>query len=155
MRRFWGWFKTHADVIQAIAAIAGVIGLAITVWQLVDTTRTLRAANTYEIQRDAREIIDKIRERGHIAKLIDGTLPETDRDDAATDAWKMFNFYLAVFRQAKAGGVSADFKNAFEHDFCQTISLSPLSQIWDELRRRNQLSSAHDEMRAEWCDETE
>jgi hypothetical protein len=149
------WLRDNSNEIVAatsvLGVLVGIIGFAFTVWQLRTTTDTLRASNTYDIQRDARELAENIQDNGFIPKLVAGTLPAEERGKAHVDGWKMFNFYLAVYRQSQAGGVSPEFERAFIVDFCDTVQKPAIDDLWAEMIKAKRLSKYNTAMREQWC----
>jgi hypothetical protein len=63
----------------------------------------------------------------------------------------MQNFYLSVYRQSLARGLSDEFVSAFVIDFCDFQKQSFVSGAWEKMMAEGKLSSSHQEMRAEWC----
>src|SRR4051794_34916380 len=120
MKWFAGWLGRNADEISSFSAllglVIGILGFGLTIWQLHETNIALRSTNTYAIQHDARELFDQVNAKGSIAKLINGTANAEESAKAELDAWKMFNFYLSVFRQVDAQGVGEQFGTAFSKD---------------------------------------
>lgn len=149
------WLKDHSDAIQSAAAIVGVVvaivGFGLTIWQLVDTNAALRASNTYDIQRDARDLVDDIQENGLVQQFANGTLAEDKKEKAMFDVWRMYNFYLGVFRQVQAGGVSEGFAQSFGEDFCQRVRHPKFDEAWEEMAEQKRISAAHVKMREVWC----
>lgn len=149
------WIKTHNEAIVAVATVVSllisIIGFGFMIWQLRETTRTLQASNTYEIQRDARSLSNEIRSKGHIEDLRNGTLASDMAASAETDAWLMFNFYLAVFRQVEAGGVTSTFGATFGEDFCFFLENEQILGLWSTFIDQRRLSSSHQRMKEIWC----
>jgi hypothetical protein len=156
LQKVWGWLATYKDQIGSLAAIIGVmigfVGFTLTVWQIHETATALRAGNSYTIEDNARQLINQIENRGYVRKLISNTLPADQRTGADYDLWRMFNFYLAVYRQAKAGGVGREFKQDFRADFCGFLKWKAVSDEWDVFVKQNRLSDQNVAMRGAWCD---
>jgi hypothetical protein len=147
------WWNDNAGAMQAFAAIAGVIvaliGFCFALYQLSATTDALQASNAYTIQRDARQIAGEFLQS--VKKLESEQTSPDEYQQALVELWKMFNFYLAVYRQAQAGGIGSDFAESFSKDFCDTIKRQSVAAAWDELKKRNSLNDQHDKMRETWC----
>jgi predicted house-cleaning noncanonical NTP pyrophosphatase (MazG superfamily) len=149
------WIKTNADAIGAICAIGGLlvvlIGFPLTIYQLISTERTLRASNTYEIQKDARDIIEKIISDIDFRKFLKekeaGDLTEIFEDKI----WEMLNFYLSVYRQDMAGGVTSEFVISLKNDFCVFTSRPSVSSAWPEMEKSGKIGPAHVQMKDAWC----
>ncbi len=90
--------------------------------------------------------------RPNIEKLDTRTYSATEEPDVLADVWRMLNFYLSVYRQAKSGGLSRDFENAFGEDFCLFIGAQARSEAWDKLISSGKISKWHGKMREDWCD---
>jgi hypothetical protein len=155
MSKLWAFLRGHKDEIGAavglLGLVIGTLGFTMTWLQLSNTERTLRAANTYQVQKDGRELLDKIGDddtfRSYLASDGSGTMDRNTSDSL----WRVYNFYLSVYRQAKAGGLSDEFTESFRADFCQFVSRPAAKNGWEKLKSNNQLSPRHDRMRAEWC----
>lgn len=149
------WLKTNSEAIGSFAAIAGlivsVLGFGLTIWQLSETSEALRASNTYNIQKDARELINEVAARKNVVALIAGNASEDVRTAALDDIWKMLNFYLSVYRQAEAGGISSEISKSFGKDFCQFISRKNIPEAWDEMDKSIKIDQNHKTMKDKWC----
>jgi hypothetical protein len=147
------WLGENAGAVQAIAAVAGVgvavFGFYIAWCQLSATTNALQASNAYTIQRDARQIAGEFLKS--VKKLESEQTSPDEHQQALVELWKMFNFYLAVYRQAQAGGIGSNFAESFGKDFCDTIKRQSVAAAWDELKKRNSLNDQHIKMRETWC----
>lgn len=147
------WLKDNSDAVQAVAAVAGVvvaaIGFFVAYWQLSSTSAALKASNTYTIQHDARELAGQVQKS--VKALAAGSLSADEREAALVDLWKMFNFYLAVYRQDDVGGIGKKFAKSFRQDFCDTIKSPTIAAAWEELLARKSLGSDHIEMKETWC----
>src|SRR4051794_10321083 len=99
MAGLWKFLKDHHDQIGSTTALMGLVvgigGFFLTIQQLHSTAQALRAANTYQVQKDARELIDKVRaDERFRAAMQAGVLPQND-SAVLENLWKMFNFYVA------------------------------------------------------------
>jgi len=148
--------KKYSDEIGSAAAIfgvaVGVVGFWLTICQLKRTEETLRAANTYAVQQDARDIVDALISDEIFAAFVGGTGDPADKDRAIKKLWKMQNFYLSVYRQSKAGGLSESFTNSFRNDFCNFVVRPPVAAAWADMTAAGQLSKDNDSMRGDWCE---
>lgn len=149
------FLRTYSGEIASITSVLGVliglVGFSLTYWQLVKTERTLRASNTYEIQRDARDLVDKINADPKFSAYIKGAEDPDYLTKFENNAWQMFNFYLSVYRQATAGGVTVDFTEAFKKDFCGFVKLTRVGDAWKSMEESGRISDAHKTMEGEWC----
>ena len=148
--------KKHSAEIGSAAAIIGllvaILGFCITIWQLQETRRTLQASNAYEIQRDARALIDSIVAEGELQKLLKGEeLSAASKEKVKESLWQMNNFYLSIFRQGEAGGIPDDFVTSFSSDFCSFTNGKAINKLWDEMLKENAIGKSHMKMREGWC----
>jgi hypothetical protein len=148
--------KKHSEAIGAASSIFGLViavaGFWITIHQIIETKRTLQASNSYEIQRDARDLVDAILEGGELQRLISGEEISSDEKNRAKGSlWRMNNFYLSVFRQFKAGGVNEELTAAFSNDFCSFYSIEAVGKLWEEMISENKIGKSHLEMKRAWC----
>jgi hypothetical protein len=158
LRRLIVWLTTYKDPIGCAAAIGGVViglvGFGATIYQLRSTAAALRATNSYQIQKDARELVDKIQSDPSFAKIMQQGPNTNDPAQELTFSnglWKLANFYLSVDRQWKAGGISSGFYESYVQDFCGLLRNKYVSTEWDKMLSDGRLNSAERDMRAEWC----
>ena len=150
------WLVTYKDKITTGAAIATAVialgGFWLTITQLSNTAAALRAANSYQIQKDARELADKIRsDTGFRRALENGPSDKQDEVTFSDDIWKMANFYLSVFRLWKANGISADFYRSYGQYFCGLFGSKYIADEWGKMLASKQLNDAEREMKDKWC----
>jgi hypothetical protein len=144
-----------------IAIVVGIGGFVATVlqlsWardQLQRTEQTLRASNTYQVQKDARELLltRLVNDKELRSALASATLPSSEIQQEVRDKlWLMFNFYLSVYRQAQAGGLSEQFVTSFKQDFCEFLKKPVVEATWNKELLNGQLSSNYVDMRKTWC----
>ncbi|MER9416706.1 hypothetical protein NKI95_12100 [Mesorhizobium sp. M0306] len=150
------WLKKNTDQITSAAAIAGVlvagVGFWVTWYQLSETTAALKASNTYTIQNDGRELLDVVQGRGYVRDLLAGTLKPEDQTNAKFDIWKMLNFYLSVYRQSQADGITDEFRRAYVRDFCGFVALPGINAAWKEMIAEKSLNEQQINMREDWCE---
>jgi len=155
LRRLWRWLGTNSDEIGAVGAVVGVlvgiIGFGATWYQLSSTSTALRAANGYSIQKDAREMIDKLyADSDFIASLAAGQV-KGPPEAFEKNLWIMFNFYLSVYRQDVADGLSDNLAGAYARDFCKFLGNSLVATRWSEMEKEKKIGADHDAMRQKWC----
>jgi hypothetical protein len=134
----------------ALLALVACFGFLATIYQLRETTAALKASTAYEIQKDARELIQGLRSHPDFMALYQGGQPK-DRKQALLDVWLMINFHLSVFEQSQSGGLSADFSKAFAADFCGYLKRKPIAEAWDELVLGGEITEPQKKMRDVWC----
>jgi hypothetical protein len=134
----------------ALLALIACFGFLATIVQLRETTTALKASTAYEIQKDARELVEDLRSHPDFAALYEGAQPK-DRKQALLDVWLMINFHLSVFRQSEADGLSADFSKTFAADFCEFVMRKPIAEAWEELTLLGQITEPQKRMRSVWC----
>lgn len=140
--------QTITSVVSCLVAAAG---FAATFWQLSRTETTLRAANTYQVQKDGRELIEKIQSDDAVWPLLFGGNPTPLTPEAKATLWRMFNFQLGVYRQAKSRGLTTEYVASFKKDTCEFLAHPKIAASWDEMIRTGRLAEANTEMRGEWC----
>ena len=165
------WCSAHKDTISALGVVVAAvgflatsIGLGLTVVQLRTTRSALQAANAYQIQKDARELAGKLFDEkidatgAPLIKLTDYlgayTPDKFGRYDqsAAPKIAQIFNFYLAVYRQAKNSGVAPRFVAAFGHDFCILFKRPGVTHYWDtRIQSKDPPGVEVQEMKNAWC----
>lgn len=137
-------------VSTAAAVLVTLFGFWFTYHELQSGARALRAANTYQIQKDAREAVAQLRANSNFRALISGGTPK-DKTDAQEAVWLMLNFYLSVYRQDKSEGLTPDFAAAFSKDFCDFVARKPVGAVWDSMLKSSQIGAGHQAMKEEWC----
>ncbi|MFA1624615.1 hypothetical protein ACDY96_17855 [Rhizobium mongolense] len=151
----WKSWNDNSNGIAAVTAIVGLFVSAAGFWfgyhQLQETSRALQSSNSYSIQKDARDLNEKLQAAGSIDKLVSGQIAADDKVRAYHDLWTMFNFYLSVFRQQQADGVPDSFAKSFSDDFCGFVRNPPISAAWDEMVKRKLIGVPYINMRTQWC----
>jgi hypothetical protein len=151
------WLVTYKDKIGSAASIFGLLiglgGFWLTIAQLGRTAEALRATNSYQIQKDARELAEKIRADNVFRRALETGPPSDPRDQItfSDDIWKLSNFYLSVYRQSSAHGISEDFYKSFGQDFCGLFGNKYFSDEWNKMLSEKKLNEAERNMKAEWC----
>lgn len=165
------WCTDNKDTISAVGvAIAAVgfvattIALALTSCQIRESRVVLQSTNAYQIQKDARELVetlleqtialnktDSIKFKDYLASSSQDTIRKYEQE-AVHAIGQMFNFYLSVYRQSKNKGISPDFAKAFAADFCQVYKTPSVQNYWmGRVQSRNPPSKSLQEMRNDWC----
>lgn len=152
----WLWLRTNVDPVTSLAAIVGVavsiIGFGATIYQLSSTATALRATNTYQIQKDGRELDDVLqKDAAYLAVKQNKATPE-QQVAAEYSVWKSLNFYLSVFRQVDAGGVSSEFSDSLAKDFCDFVKVPAVDNAWKDMMKNNNIGEPHKVMREKWCE---
>lgn len=152
----------HYRNLKTIATLASALfiagGFAATWIQMSNATRVVQAANTYQIQKDSRELSDRVYTREYM-RILDSanssmtyvmTLEDAEscnksvkcfrcKKDQRCDildhlfrkgTWLMFNFYLSVYRQSKLEVIPPEIAEAFSIDFCKFLKNKPVKKIW-------------------------
>lgn len=150
--KFRNWLsQAHlANAIALSSAFIAALGFGAAWWQLSRTEQTLRAANTYQVQKDAREIIDKLIADGNFRSAINSGNPLSDQD-MADKVVLMLSFYKSVYRQAKSDGLTDEFVDAYKVDFCKFVRKPTIDAFWKKLETGNELLESEIAMRKEWC----
>jgi hypothetical protein len=107
----------------------GSSGSCFTIYQISSTNSTLQATNAYSIQKDARELAIALpKEAAFYDYVIRFDPNKTYSPELIADAnraiGRLINFYLSVFRQFQAGGISRNFAASFGRDFCDAVKSS-------------------------------
>ena len=149
----------HADLLRnnetvavytAIAALViGLGGFTLTLTQLANANRALKASNAYQIQRDARQLLELHLNDDTYKRTLFGQrqIDETFRNQI----WVNMNFYLSVFRQHRMGGLTDEFANSYKTDFCQFLRFPKVIKIWDCFVKEQKIAEPHEKMRTTWC----
>ena len=58
--------------------------------------------------------------------------------------WKLFNFYIAVYRQAKYGMLPEEFVKDYSRDFCLLWARKPIRMFWDAIMQGYQKSGVNE-----------
>src|SRR3954467_1752030 len=155
MRNLAQWLRTRKDEITAAAALLGVligvIGFGMTWHQLSLTTGTLQASNGYQIQKDARELIENLLAKPEFRNAVHDGITPANEQMALDNLWRMFNFYLSVYRQAEAGGLAKEFVASYKDDFCGFIKNKGAEEGWTKLKAAGRIAQPQETMRKRWC----
>lgn len=149
--------KKFSEEIGSLAAIIGVcvgiIGFGFTIFQIKSANNTLQATNAYQIQKDARELAAEVSRDEILLKALNGAkLNDAESNSLQKTIWKMNNFYLSVFRQSSARGISREFSSAFARDFCDFHKRKIIAESWVAMRNVGMVSQDHQNMKEIWCD---
>lgn len=155
MCALWAKLKSNSDQIGAASAIVGVLvgvaGFGFTYYQLSSATGVLQATNAYEIQKDARELVDGLASDADFVAALNTGPGQSDAAAFETKLWRMFSFYLSIYRQSTADGISKKFATSFADDFCGFIGKPVVAAEWDKMQQSGKLGDSHAEMRKAWC----
>lgn len=146
MRNPWTLLKENADPIGALATI---VGFALTVWQLNEAGTALRASNSYQIQKDSRDLIASLLDDREFRDYVDGKTPISTRSQEKL--WLMFSFYRSIFRQDEVGGLLDEYAQGIRDEFCGFLKNPPIKAGWDKLLSENRIGEGHVQMHATWC----
>jgi hypothetical protein len=149
-RRF---FSDYKDTISALAFIAGLIGLGVTISQIHNTNVTLQATNAYAIQKDARDLVSELQNDVAFREYVLENDPNKQYaastvTEAKRDVGRLLNFYLSVYRQYKAGGISSLLAESFGKDFCGVMKNPIITGYW---KANLETSPEHAELKHAWC----
>jgi hypothetical protein len=139
-----------ATCATVVGVVVSIFGFVFTYIGLKDASESLRAANTYSIQKDARYLMVELSLSKDFMLAI-GEGPGEDLNKGRKELWKAFNFYLSVYRQAQSGGITESFSRSISRDFCDLLGRAEVSQFWDELVQVKDLGDESVRMRQEWC----
>lgn len=152
------WLDHNADAITAFAAIAAtiiaLIGFGLTIAQLYQTQLALRAGNTYAIQKDGRELVGEIFGDGSFSAFLEKPnkrVTATARAAARRKMGLLANFYLSVFRQHKAGGITPSLYKSMGDDFASFLKNAIVREFFIERLRGGAYGDEHKEMVRAWC----
>jgi hypothetical protein len=148
-----GFFTEYKDTISGLSFAAGLIGLAFTAYQIHNTNLTLQATNAYAIQKDARELTSSLQDDDAFRDYILRHDPKKQYSqqiiaDAQRGLGRLMNFYLSVFRQYKAGGISSGLDESFAKDFCEIMRNPIVGEYWQKSLADN---AEHAGLKHAWC----
>ena len=159
---FLDWLHTNRDHITAISALVGVggaiiaiIALFLTYKQIRDAKRALQAGNTYEIQKEAREIIGRLYSNSDFNAHMFPEFgapppPQSVVRSAEAQLGFFFHFYLSVYRQAKAGGLTKTLISSMGKDFKGFFSNPKVQDYFESEKRRGTYDREFDQMVDFW-----
>lgn len=148
--------KSNLEVIQLLLSLAIVLIMASGFWltyvQLSRTEQTLRAANTYQVQKDVRALLNQVLTNDFRSDLY---RPNNDglSEESLDKLWLILNLYLSVYRQAIAEGLSSQFVESFRRDYCQFLRIPGVERGWEQLLEGGRIGDAHLGVRRAWCSE--
>lgn len=143
-----------ATVAATVGAVAAIIGIGFTAFQIRQAARALRASNTYQIQKDIRELIDRLKKDpdfNHIVRQGLAGAERSEREKFVDNLWSMLNLYVAIFRQHQSGGITREFSNRIGYDLKQFLSLPAVCEGWTHLEDSGRIGKIHEDMRKEWA----
>ena len=156
--------KDEISVLVSIASLLIVaLGFLATWKQAHRATEELQAANVYQIQKDARQLNSEVFTTSYrkvldlpgkttyfvlmdvpdktthfVLRGIDNRSPNVVvlDENFQEGTWKMFNFYIAVYRQAQYGMLPNEFARDYARDFCLLWTKVPAEMVWNNIIRR-------------------
>lgn len=145
------FFTDYKDTISGLAFVAGLIGLGFTIYQIHNTNETLQATNAYSIQKDARELVTALQNDKAFRQYVLENDPNASPAviaDAQRDIGRLLNFYLSVYRQYRASGISTLLAESFARDFCGVMKNPIIAEYW---KARLAESTELKELKNAWC----
>ncbi|HEY0331870.1 MAG TPA: hypothetical protein VGC77_22575 [Rhodopseudomonas sp.] len=136
---------------SVLGVLIGLVGFYLTFTQLTRTEQTLRASNTYQVQKDAREIISKIMGDAKFRATLRQSTVDPSDTEFVDKLWLMLNFYGSVFRQSRINGLSDEFVTSIQKDFCGFMRNKAVASGWSTLLANDQISETHKSMKTAWC----
>lgn len=155
------WFARNTGTVEAIAAVAGVGvsfgGFVLVICQLWQTQKALKAGNTYEIQRDARSMMPSVWDEDLQRFMREYTKPEQFETEQGKQAGrkiaKFIQFYLSVYRQYRARGITKALANSMARDFRSFFSHQAVKDYFERQRGDGAYTEEHAEMVNAWTGE--
>jgi hypothetical protein len=152
----WG-FNVIKNNIAVLGFAVAVFGFALTFNQFLNTVNTLQATNAYAIQKDARDLSLALENNpSYKDYVLEYNPAKTYADTVLYDAYRaigrFFNFYLSVFRQYEAGGISQKMADSFGRDFCGIMRSEKTQKTLTDYWNLNLASNPdYERMRHAWC----
>jgi hypothetical protein len=142
----WKLLKDNADPIMVLVTVAG---FGLTIWQLSAAGSALRASNSYEIQRDSRELIGSMLSDQEFRDYVGNNGPLTQK--SLDKLWLIFGFYRSIYRQQEVGGLLDEYANSIKDEFCGFVGGAPVDEGWKRLLSEKRIGDGHVQMRKTWC----
>lgn len=160
---FVAWAAVNRDDITTISALVGGVGIVVaiiallfTYFQLRGTKKALQAGNTYEIQRGAREIMARLYSdndfNAYVFDRNSDQVIETDRKirAALNQIGLVFHFYLSVYRQALARGVTKTLIHSMGKDFTLFLENAKVRSFYEAKRVAGVYDKEYEQMVVYW-----
>jgi hypothetical protein len=153
------WFKNNSDAVTGLtsfgALVIAIVGFGLTIHELRQAQIALKAGNMYTIQKDARELIQRMMENPSFFDFIRNHDPkkkytQKTKDEANRCLGVIFNFYLAVFRQYETKGISTAFAQSMGSDFLKFFSIGPVQAYYNRQREAKAYDDEHQRMVELW-----
>lgn len=146
MSRFWNFLQSHADGLMVIVTVLGFI---LTICQLREASTALKAGNSYEVQKDAREFLSEILKDTAFRDVLASKAPHDAH--SLENLWLMLNFWRSIHRQETAGGLLDEYVNSVHDDFCDFMKRQAVEEGWNKLLADKRIGEGHVQMRKAWC----
>lgn len=151
------FIERHKDSISSAAAICSIIvaivGFGLTIWQINKATRQLQSSNEYNIRKDLRELVQKVR-----TEYISTTCLKNGATCSIEDKRKndfgiglIFNLHHSIYLQSEAHGISKKFRFQMAKDFCSWFKLPAANELWNAQVEQGNYDSDRVRMKKEWC----
>jgi len=131
----WGFLGSNESAITAIAGIATAVGVLLAAISLKSSERQVEATTVYNIQKDARDLLEKIRNDPEVFDYL-RSYNETNSyssnvvQKAQTDVVLIIQFYSSVYNQHRDGILSDKFWQPFSEEMCDFIRSPVVAKFW-------------------------
>lgn len=146
------WLAKNKNPLQAAAAIAATLSLAIgagslivAAYQAQRAATTLEAATLYQIQKDGRDLFRQVSENPAYQKFVMNFNPNVKYDEdlkreAELRIGMVLQYFSAISKQFEFSALSDRSRASWDRDLCDFVTRQPVKTVWQEKFARSELS---------------
>jgi len=136
------FFKKYEKLIVGIAAIAGVIALFLTFYQIKETKRQIRANFSYQFHKDGREISKSISKEVRTfiqAPKLQQDFPKNLKIEAENKIRELLMYYVSAYHQWQYDNLNQDEWFVIKDEFCNLLQYKNAKEYWKKRIATNKL----------------
>jgi len=138
------FFKKYEKLIVGLAAVAGVVALFLTFYQIKETKKQIRASFSYQLHKDGREISKNISKE--VRTFIQATNLQKDfsenlKREAENKIRELLMYYASAYHQWRYDNIDQQEWFVIEDEFCNFLQYKNVKKYWDKRIANNKLWS--------------
>lgn len=136
------FFKKYEKLIVGLAAVAAVVALFLTFYQIKETKEQIRASFSYQLHKDGREISKNISKE--IRTFIQATNTQNDFSDnlkreAENKIRELLMYYVSAYHQWRYDNINQQEWFVIKDEFCNFLHYKNVKTYWDKRIAKNKL----------------
>jgi len=136
------FFKKYEKLIVGLAAVAGVVALFLTFYQIKETKRQIRASFSYQLHKDGREISKNINKqvRSFIqTPNLQKDFSESIKMEAENKIRELLMYYVSAYHQWQYDNINQEEWFVIKDEFCNFLQYKNVKVYWNKRIAKNKL----------------